>query len=112
MKVYISGRISGRPLEEARREFRAAEVKIRRFGLRPVSPMQNGLAPAADWAEHMGRDITLLLRCEAIYMLPQWQKSEGATLEHLIARQRRMRIFLAETFEAHARFENTQKRRG
>ena len=50
MKVYISGRISGRPLEEARREFRAAEVKIRRFGLRPVSPMQNGLAPAADWA--------------------------------------------------------------
>ncbi len=111
MKIYISGRITGRPLKEVRQEFRAAEIKIRRFGLSPVNPMQNGLPPEADWAEHMGRDIAMMLRCDAIYMLPQWQQSTGATIEYLIARQLRKRIFLAETFEANARFEKPQKRR-
>ncbi len=41
--------------------------------------------------------------------MADWQQSEGATLEYLIARQRRMRIFLAETFDAHAAIEtNTE----
>ena len=96
MKTYISGCISGRPLALARQEFEQAEIKLRKFGLSPVSPMDNGLPDDAPWEDHMGRDIAMLLRCQAIYMLPGWQQSEGATLEYLIARQRRMQIFIAE----------------
>ena len=110
MKTYISGRISGRPLAQARREFEQAEIKLRRFGLSPISPMDNGLPDDAPWEDHMGRDIAMLLRCQAIYMLPGWQQSEGATLEYRIARQRRIRIFKAETFEAHAGIENHTKK--
>ena len=31
-KIYISGKITGLPIEEVIAKFRAAEVKIRRFG--------------------------------------------------------------------------------
>lgn len=105
MKIYISGKITGLPVGEVIRKFRAAEAEIRRFGFQPVSPLQNGLPLEAEWADHMGRDIALLLRCGAIYLLPDWRQSEGASLEYLIARQRRMRIFRAETFVAHASVE-------
>lgn len=97
MKIYISGRISGRPLEQARQEFELAEMKLRKFGFSPVNPMYNGLPDDAAWEDHMGRDIAMLLRCQAIYMLSGWEQSEGATLEYLIARHRRMRVFTAES---------------
>lgn len=105
MKTYISGRISGRPLDEVRAEFEQAAEKLRRFNLVPVSPLDNGLTAEDPWHEHIGRDVALLLQCEAIYMLPGWQQSEGATIEYLIARQRRMRIFRAETLGAQATVE-------
>lgn len=104
MKVYISGRVSGRPENEVRREFRAAEEKIRRFGLEAVNPIDNGLPASADWEEHMGRDIAMLLRCDAIYMLPGWRDSRGAVLEFGIARYLKKRVFRAETFENHVSY--------
>ena len=83
MKLYISGRISGRPTKLAQAEFGEAEAKIRKFGLIPVNPMNNGLPADTEWEDQMGQDIAMLLRCDAIYMLPGWQQSEGATLEYL-----------------------------
>lgn len=107
MKIYISGKISGLPINEVISTFRSAEAKIRKFSLTPVSPLDNGLPFEAQWSDQMGKDIAMLLRCDAIYMLPGWQDSEGATIEYLIARQRRMRIFLAETFDAAVSADNT-----
>ena len=104
-KIYISGKITGLPINEVIAKFQATEAKIRRFGFEAVSPLRNGLPLESEWADQMGKDIALLLRADAIYMLPDWQQSEGATLEYLIARQRRMRIFLAETFPAQVQIE-------
>lgn len=109
-KIYISGKITGLPIDEVIAKFHAAEEKIRRFGFEPVSPLRNGLPLDADWIDQMGEDVKLLLKSDAIYMMTGWQQSEGATLEYLIARQRRMRIFLAETFEAHAAIESKTER--
>lgn len=109
--IYISGQITGLPIDTVIERFKAAETKIRRFGFEPVSPLNNGLPREAAWADQMGKDIALLLRTDAIYMLPDWQQSEGATIEYLIARQRRMRIFLAETFDAHAAAESKTEQR-
>lgn len=105
MKIYISGKISGLPIGEVVTKFRDAERKLRKFGQTPINPLENGLPLEAEWADQMGKDIALLLRADAIYMLSDWRQSEGATLEYLIARQRRMRIFLAETFDAHVALE-------
>jgi ATPase involved in DNA replication initiation len=109
-KIYISGKITGLPIDEVVVKFKAAEAKIRRFGYQPVNPLRNGLPREAEWADQMGEDVKLLLKSDAIYLIADWQQSEGATLEYLIARQRRMRIFLAETFAAHAAVEtNTEQ---
>lgn len=105
MKIYISGKITGLPIGEVVAKFREAERKIRKFGQDPINPLNNGLPIETEWADQMGKDIALLLRADAIYMLPDWQHSDGATIEYLIARQRRMRIFLAETFDAHVALE-------
>ena len=93
-KIYISGRISGLPVREAIDKFKAAAEKIRRFGFEPVSPFDNGLPLEADWAEHMGKDITLLLRSDAIYLLDDYEASEGALIELCVALQRRMPVFV------------------
>lgn len=105
MKIYISGKISGLPVNEVVAKFQAAERKIRKFGQTPINPLDNGLPIEAEWADQMGKDIAQLLRADAIYMLSDWRQSEGATIEYLIARQRRMRIFLAEPFDAHVALE-------
>lgn len=93
-KVYISGKISGLPVQEAIAKFKAAAAKIRRFGFEPVSPLDNGLPAEADWTEHMGRDITLLLRSDAIYLLADYEESEGALIELCVALQRRMPVLV------------------
>ena len=74
MKIYISGKISGLPISEVVAKFREAERKIRKFGQNPINPLNNGLPIETEWADQMGKDIALLLRADAIYMLPDWQR--------------------------------------
>ncbi len=55
------------------------------MGSEPVNPMKNGLPENAPWELHMALDIVLLMGCESIYLLPDWEHSRGATLEKTIA---------------------------
>ena len=95
--IYISGKISGLPIKEVISKFQAACDKLRRFGLEPMNPLNNGLPLDADWADQMGKDISILLRCDAIYLLPDYLESEGAQIELAVARQRQMPIFIDAT---------------
>lgn len=92
--IYISGRITGEAIGGVIAKFHAAERKIRRFGFTPVSPLDNGLPFEAEWADHMGRDIALLLKCDAIYLLPDYEQSRGAQIELCVALQQRMPVFV------------------
>lgn len=40
----------------------------------------------------MKTDIQALVECHQIYMLHDWRSSKGATLEHLIATQLKLKI--------------------
>lgn len=93
-KIYISGKITGLPITEVIAKFRDAEALVRSHGFDPVSPLRNGLPFDAEWADHIGQDIALLLRCDAIYLLPDYDESEGARIELCIARHRRMPVFI------------------
>ncbi len=84
-KIYISGQISGLTPEEYAPLFQTAEKRLKEQGYDVINPLNNGVAPGEPWQEHMKADIRLLLECDAIYMLPNWELSTGATLERNIA---------------------------
>lgn len=80
-KVYISGAIAHHDLGERKAAFADAEEVLKRMGFDPVNPFKNGLPEEAHWREHMRADIALLLGCDYIYMLKDWELSKGAKLE-------------------------------
>lgn len=84
-KVYISGKISGIPLDRAKAKFEAAANVIRENGHRPVNPFDNGLSDECDWKTHMKADIAMMMECDEVHMLPCWSDSRGATIEHDLA---------------------------
>ena len=87
MKIYIAGPITGRDYNEAFADFEAAETYLRVMGHDPVNPMKKVSEQAGKtWAEYMREDIPLLLECEAIFMLKNWERSKGARLEYRIAK--------------------------
>lgn len=93
-RVYISGAITGLPAEEAAERFRRAERRLRRAGMVPVCPLDNGLDASAGWAQHMRRDLEMLAGCDAVYMLDNWSTSRGAQIELRTAiTERKMIIF-------------------
>lgn len=86
-KIYISGQITGLPKDEYISLFSKAEETLRAKGYDVVNPLRNGLADCEHWQQQMKADIRLLLECDAIYMLPNWECSRGAELERGIAEQ-------------------------
>lgn len=99
MKVYISGAITGVPAAEADARFRRAERYLRRRGMRPVCPLDNGLDPSAAWECHMRRDLEMLDGCDAIYMLDGWRSSRGAQIELRTAMAGRKTIMFEQTYK-------------
>lgn len=92
-KVYISGKISGIPLEVAKAKFNAAADRIREAGHRPFNPFDNGLPDTATWNEHMKADIAMMMECDEVCMLPCWTTSQGAIIERSIAEKVGMVVY-------------------
>ena len=84
-KVYISGQITGLPVAEYVERFSKAEAELMAKGYEVVNPLRYELKPGSRWHEQMKVDIRLLLDCDAIYMLSNWERSTGAGLELYIA---------------------------
>jgi hypothetical protein len=85
MKIYISGQISGLPFDETKAKFENIESELIAQGYEVVNPLKNGIPYNAPWEVHIAMDILLLIGCQAIYLLPDWAYSKGATLEKKIA---------------------------
>lgn len=85
MRVYVSGMISGLPLEELKEKFQKAEEYLQGLGHVVVNPLNNGLDFEAPWSSHILLDIYLLNHCDAIYMLDNWLLSRGAVIEKIFA---------------------------
>lgn len=100
LKVYVSGAITGLPSQQVEEKFRRAERRLRRGGMRPVCPIDNGLEASAEWRCHMRRDLEMLAACDAIYMLDDWRQSRGAQIE----------LRMAMTWRKMIIFEKTDKR--
>ncbi|MDR5825850.1 DUF4406 domain-containing protein [Caballeronia sp. LZ043] len=94
MKVYIAGPMSGYPgLNFA--AFHAEAARLRALGFEVVSPAEVDVGPNPTWLTAMRADIKVLVECDGIALLPGWEQSKGAQVEHAIARGLGMRVFQA-----------------
>ena len=88
-KIYISGGITNVPNYEE--NFSRAERRLKEQGFEVVNPceiskrleetLKKSFNQEPTYKEYMIEDITELGRCDAIYMLNNWEKSKGACLE-------------------------------
>lgn len=83
-RIYIAGPMTGQPDLNFPAFHKAAEM-YRRIGFEVVNPAEINSDPNAQWVACMRADIKELMRCDEIAMLPGWEKSRGAKLEHHIA---------------------------
>ncbi len=91
MRVYLSGPMTGLP-ELNFPAFHAAAAALRAKGLEVVNPAE--INPNADktWEQCMRADIKALCDCDALVMLPGWERSRGAHLEVHVAHRLGMQI--------------------
>jgi len=99
VKIFISGKITGLELEDAMLIFEKAEQSIQK-GL-PKAEIINPTKAVPfneswDWEDYMKENIGLLIRCDAIYMLPNWRSSKGASLERMIAGKLGLTILMTD----------------
>lgn len=96
-KVYISGPIAHYDIEERKKVFDIVASTLRGMGYIPVNPFCNPLhlngREDADWRDHMREDIKMLLDCDYIALLPDWEKSKGCKLELDVASSCGIKIF-------------------
>ena len=117
MKVYISGKIGEEVLSEAtRRKFAKAEEMLKAKRFETFNPTKSGLgahaeslAKAADYKTSFYQEILLcdlaqLAQCDAIYMLADWSKSNGANVELSFAIATGKQIFWELEEEAKANY--------
>jgi hypothetical protein len=92
LRIYISGAITS-DLFNAPRKFCEAERFLKRtFGCEVINPMKLPHKEGATWEEYMVVDLEALRTCDTIYMLPCWEGSKGARIEHAEAQRQKMKI--------------------
>lgn len=85
MKVYVAGKISGKPPYQYVSEFRhaASILKIRGFKvINPVTLNSSLATQEFDYEDMMKLCFAAIDVCDAIYMLEDWSDSPGARREH------------------------------
>lgn len=83
-RTYLAGPMSGIP-DLNFPAFHKAAASLRASGYEVINPAEINADPNAKWADAMRQDIAQLVTCDAIALLPGWDKSRGASLEYTIA---------------------------
>jgi len=93
MRIYIAGKITGEL--DYKEKFKKAEDKLKEMGHIVVNPtmLPDGLGAHRDY---MDICITMLGKCDAIYLLKGYEGSPGAMQEAIHAYEHNKRIFYEE----------------
>nr|DAR09511.1 MAG TPA: Nucleoside deoxyribosyltransferase [Caudoviricetes sp.] len=84
-KCYISLPITGRDIEDVKKEIENYKTGLGNRGYSPVSPFDREVDFNATHEQHMREDIKLLLDCDAILMARDWERSVGCRAELNVA---------------------------
>lgn len=93
-RIYIAGPMSG--IHQMNfPAFHAAAADLRAIGHTAINPAEINPDHKMSWEDCMRSDIAALVTCDAIYLLPGWEESRGAKLEHHIAERLGLTITMA-----------------
>ena len=86
-KIYLSGKISGLPINQAIANFQFAKFDLRRIKADLINPLDiKPFLGIKTWLCYMIADIYQLRKCDTIAMLPNWPDSKGAVIEYYAAK--------------------------
>ncbi|MDR2325087.1 MAG: DUF4406 domain-containing protein [Acidovorax sp.] len=93
-RVYIAGPMSG--IDDLNYPaFNETAARLRNKGWHVENPAENPaphVEASCHWTAYMRMGISQLMTCHAIYLLPGWQQSKGASLEYLIAQRLGLKV--------------------
>lgn len=84
-KIYISGKITGLPYEEAFKMFEDAEHKLQAQLFEVINPMKLEHNHDKSWESYMKEDLKTMLDCDSVYLLKNYKESLGAMIEYDLA---------------------------
>lgn len=82
--VYIAGKVTGLPYPETCVKFMTRQIELENKGYHVINPMRM-VHKEADWQNAMKICISFLPHADLISLLHDWQDSEGAMFEKVIA---------------------------
>lgn len=83
-RLYIAGPMTGLP-ELNFPAFHAEAARLRALGFDVENPAENVAPACGSWLGFMRLAIVQLARCDGVVMLPGWNASRGANVEHDLA---------------------------
>lgn len=93
--VYVAGPMTGFP-DQNYPAFNAAAEKLRALGYGVLNPVDceqdNDTGAPQAWSWYMRRALAMLIRADAVALLPGWEMSRGAMLEVHVSEQLGMDI--------------------
>ncbi|WP_332847591.1 DUF4406 domain-containing protein [Pseudomonas lactucae] len=90
-RVYVAGPMTG-IADFNYPAFNSVAAQLRALCYEVENPADHGVVEGAQWADYMAYDLTRLGLCGMIALLPDWEKSQGARLEVLIAERLGMTV--------------------
>lgn len=81
MKVYLSGQITGDP--DYVEKFKAMAIELADKGFKVMNPAV--LPDGFQYEDYMQICASMVMVCDAIYLMPCWQESPGAMMEKQVA---------------------------
>ena len=98
-RIYTAGPMTGHA-DHNYPAFHAAAERFQEAGWEVVNPAENfGGRTDLPRESYLRADAALLVKCDAIALLPGWEESVGAKMEYLLARSLGMTVYDAETLQ-------------
>jgi hypothetical protein len=100
LSTYIAGPMTGRK-DHNFPAFRLAAQQLREAGWIVVNPAEGAWNKKRDrpWEFYMAHDISRMVHCDSLHVLPGYKKSKGARLEIQIAKRLKKSIYKLATGE-------------
>lgn len=85
-RIYIAGPMTGLP-DFNYPAFNTAAERLRALGFEVENPAENPEPHCGSWLGYMRMAIRQLSQCDGVALLPGWNDSRGARIEHQLANQ-------------------------